>query len=157
LQKKKRVERLHALFHFLLAQLLSTLHAVTANLKSGNKNVELAISFHLPFHAIKQIALELLHIPTTQTSHVHVISFWAALVEMPFAFHMQQVQLVHKSLPFEERKCPVNRNSIDVRIDLRGLSQNLSGVQMLLGGFNDLQDDSPLASESNTSRQQSGL
>ena len=85
------MEKYPRAFSFLLAQLLSALHAVTANLKSGNKNVELAIAFHLPFHTIKQIALELLHIPATQASHVHVISFWAAFVEMPFTFHVKEI------------------------------------------------------------------
>src|SRR5215472_4075484 len=63
--------------------------AITADFKSGDEDVELAIALDLPFDAIEQITLELLHAAASQTGHVHVIALRPPLVKVAFPFHVQ--------------------------------------------------------------------
>jgi hypothetical protein len=78
---------------------LPTLHAVTTDFKPGYQDVKLTVPFHLSLHPIEQVAFEFLHAPAPQARHVHVITLRTPLVEVALALYMQQVELVHQSLP----------------------------------------------------------
>ncbi len=102
-----------------------------------------------PLHAIEQVALKLLHFAATQASHVHVVALRTPFVEVPFPLHMQQVEFVHESLALQQRQRPVHGNAINVGVDPGGLAQDLRGVEVLLGGFDDFQNDAALARHAN--------
>jgi hypothetical protein len=106
--------------------------------------VKPAIPFHLTFHPVEQIALELLYASAPQAGHVHMVALRTALIEVPISLNVQQIKLIDQSLSFEQIQGPVDGDSVDIGIDLGRLAQNLRGVQMLTGSLNDLQDNPTL-------------
>jgi len=119
--------------------------------------MKLAVAFDLPFDPVEQVALELLHASASKTCHVHVISLRSAFVEMAFALHMQQVELVHEPVPFQQRESAIDGDPIDLRIDAGGFPQDLGGVQVLIRCLDNFKNNAALMGESYSSCQQRGL
>lgn len=86
-----------------------------------------------------------------------MVTLRPSLVEVALALYVQQIEFIHQALTLEEGEGAIDRYPIDVRVDLGSFAQDLCGVEMLAGIFNDLQDDAPLAGQANPSCHQSGL
>ena len=123
----------------------ATLAAVPADFQAGHNNVETAITLDLPFESVEEIAFEFRDFSATQACHVHVIALGPSLVVMLLSLQMHQVKFVDQAVPFQEIQGPIYGDTIDLRIDLPRFAQNLTGVQMLLCGFNDAENRAPLA------------
>ena len=116
-----------------------------------------AIALNLAFQAIKKIAFEFHNLAAAQTGHVDVIALRAALVKVFLTLHVHEIELVDKSLPFEEIQRPIDGNAIDLRIELAGATENLAGIEVLLGGFDDAEDGAALARHAQASRHELSL
>jgi hypothetical protein len=125
------------------------LFAVTANFCPGYGYLHLEVPSNLLLQLFVQAALELAHLAAPKAGHVNVVARTVALVIVPVAPQMQQVQFVYKSLFFKEIDRAVDGHEMDARIDFPRPLQNLIHVQMLLGGIHDLEDDAPLPGQPN--------
>ena len=108
----------------------------------------------LALNAVEQFALEFLHLAAAQAGHVHVVALGTPFVEMPFAFDMQQVQLVHQPLLLQKSERSIYGHAIDLGIDAHGLAQNLRGVEPLAGRLDDLQNDAALTRQADAAAEQ---
>jgi hypothetical protein len=62
-----------------------------------------------------------------------------------FSLQVHEVQFVYQTMTLQQAERSVNRNAIDLGIDLAGFTQNLAGIEMLLGGLDDTQDSTALS------------
>lgn len=122
--------------------------AVTADLHPGDGDVELALALDLSLEAFEQVALKLHDLAATQAGHVEMITLRTALVEVTVAFQVQQVQFVDQAVALKEADGAVDRDPVDGGVDAVGTTQDLGGVEVLLGGFDNAKDDPALACHS---------
>jgi hypothetical protein len=121
--------------------------AVPADFQARYGDAEVALLGHRDLEFFEQLALEFRDFSATQACHVHVIAAGTSLVEMPLALNVHQVQFVNQALSFQQADGPVHGNAVDLGIDAARFAQNLSGIEMLLGGFDNAQDGSTLAGQ----------
>ena len=81
----------------------------------------------------------------------------AALVEVAFALDVQQVQFVHQAVAFQQAQGAIDGDAIDTGIDPGGAAEDLGGIEMLVSGFNDFQDDAALPGHAHAAAEQGGL
>jgi len=93
--------------------LFTTLSAIAADFEARYQNVEAAVSFYLPFDAIKQVTFEFLHGTASQTGHMHVVALRTAFVEVTVSLKVHQVQFIHQSLALQQRQSAIDGNAID--------------------------------------------
>ncbi len=69
-----------------------------------------------------------------------VVAAQLALIIVAFAVDVHQVELVDHPLPLKQMQGPVYRAAVDGGVDFLCLAQNLAGVEVLLGGFDDCEN-----------------
>ena len=131
--------------------------AITAHFEAGHNNVETAITLDLPFESVEEIAFEFRDFSATQACHVHVIALGPSLVVMLLSLQMHQVKFVDQAVSFQEIQGPIHRDTIDLWVDFPRLPENLAGVQVLLRGFHDTENRSPLAGHPQAASHEFGL
>lgn len=119
----------------LLGGIVAALCAVAADFKPADHDVKPAVTLNLAFQAIEKIAFELHDFSAAQAGHVNMVTLWPPLVIMLLALHVHQVEFVHQAMPFEQVQCSIDRDPVDSRINLSGVTQNLRRIQMLFGVF----------------------
>jgi hypothetical protein len=120
------------------------LSAIAADFEPAHHDVETTIALDLSFETVEQIALEFGDFAAPQASHVNVITLRPTLIEVFFSLQVHEVQFVYQTMTLQQAERSVNRNAIDLGIDLAGFAQNLAGIEMLLGGLDDTQDSPAL-------------
>ena len=119
--------------------------------------MKVAVALDLSFDAVEEVAFELLHLAAAQARHVHVVALRTPLVEVAFALHVQQVELVDEAVPFQQPQRAIDRHAINVGIDAYRLAQDLRCVQVLAGRLNDAQNYAALLRHADAARQQRRL
>ena len=61
---------------------------VPAQLHTGNGNMELALLPNLLFELVKEVTLELHHLPAAEAGHVDVVAFGVALIVVPVSLQV---------------------------------------------------------------------
>ena len=135
----------------------TTLRAVTADFQAAHHDVKTAFALDLAFETIEQVTFKFGNFAAAQTCHMNVVALRTALVKVLFTLHVHEVKFVNQSMPFKQFEGTIDGHAIDAGIDLAGLTQYLSGVQVELGSFDDAQDCSPLVGEAKASGRQFGL
>ncbi len=93
---------------------------------------------------LETIAHEFRDLATAQASHVDVVALQFALVVVTLAVDVHQVEFVDQALALQQLQGAVHRAAVDAGIDLLRLAQNLTGIEMLVGGFDYAQDGAAL-------------
>ena len=135
----------------------AALRAVPSNFKAADHDGEAAIALNLALQPIEQVAFKFRDLATAQAGHVNVIPLRTALVIMLLALHVHEVKLVHQAVALEQIEGAVNRDPVDVFVELPRAPQDLTGVKMLLGGFHHAQDGAALPRHTQATRHQLGL
>jgi hypothetical protein len=130
----------------------AAISAIAADFNARDHNVEFATLSDLVLELLKQYALELRYLPAPQTGHVEMVTANTALIEMALAFHVHEVEFVHHTLSLEQSKCAIDSDPINPRIDLLRFAQDLWGIEMSIGSFNDADDNTTLAGDSDSAR-----
>lgn len=119
--------------------------------------MELALALNLSLEAIEESAFEFHDASTAEAGHVDVIALRSAFIKMLFTLHVHEIELVDEAVTLEEIQSPVHGDAIYVWVETPRVAQDLAGVEMLLGGFDDAEDLAALACETNSTRRQFGL
>ena len=119
--------------------------AVAADFETADDDVKAAIALDLALQAIKEITFKLHDFAATKAGHVNMVALRATFVEMFFSLHVHEIEFIDQAMAFEKTQGPIDGHPIDMRIEFAGASQNLTGIEMLLGGFDDTQNGEALA------------
>jgi len=128
--------------------------AIPANFKPRHHDMKPALALNLPLQPVKQIALKLLNLAAAQTRHMQMISLRTPLVEMLLALQVHEIQFIHQPMPLQQPKRPVHGDSIDSRINLPRLAQQLAGIKMRLRRLHNFQNRPPLPRHAQPARHQ---
>jgi len=131
--------------------------AVPADLQARNQNAEAAISLYLLFESFESVAHKLRDLAAAQACHVNMIACQLALVVMPLAVDVHQIEFIDQALPFQQAQCAVDGAAVDGGIDPLRLAQNLGGIQMLARRLHHAQDGAPLLGHANSAFREMGL
>src|ERR1700758_3880453 len=118
--------------------------AIASHFETRDDDVKPAIALDLPFEAIEQVAFKFHDFAAAETGHVNVVALGPALVEMLFALEMHEVQFVDQAVALQQAEGAVHGDAIDLGVDAAGLAQDLAGIEVLAGGFEDAEDSTPL-------------
>jgi hypothetical protein len=140
-----------------LAQLLGQLLGVggkaivadAANFGAGNGDFNVAVAGDLLLKLFVKAGFEFTDLTAAETGDMDVIAWAVGFVIVTVATEMQKIELVDETLPLEKVDGAVDRNKMDVGIDLLGALEDLIDVEMLFGAVHDLEDDTALAREAN--------
>jgi len=116
-----------------------------------------AVALDLALQAIKEIALEFHDLAAALAGHVDVIALRTALVEMLLALHVHQIQLIDQPVALQQTQRAINSDPVDLRVDPAGAAENLAGIEMLLGGFDNAKNRATLARHAQATRHQLSL
>jgi hypothetical protein len=123
----------------------TALGAIATDFEAADHNVKLAIALDLTFQAVEQIAFELRDFAATQASHVNMVALGAALIIVLFALHVHEIEFIDEAVTLEQAECSIDGDAIDMGIDFTGAAEQLTGIEMLLGGLHYAQDGAALA------------
>ncbi len=130
------------------------MRAISADLQPAHHNVETAFALNLALQPVEQVAFEFRDLPAAQAGHVDVVALRPAFIEMLLSLHVHEVEFIHQPVPFQKTESAINGDPVYARIELSGLSKNLSGIQMLLSSFDHAQNCPALVRETKTARHQ---
>src|SRR5215470_3917148 len=85
---------------------------------------------------------------------MHVVPSGAPLVKVPLALDVHQIQFIDQALALEHSNGAVHGNTINAGVNFARSPQNLPGVEVLSGGFDDAEDSAALASQTDSTLQQ---
>lgn len=111
--------------------------------------MESAIGLDLLLELIEFVADEFGDFATPQARDVDVIFPQFPLIVMTLAVEVHKVEFVNEAVALEQAQGAIDRAAVDARIEALRFSQNLAGVQMLVSGFDDAQDRTPLLGHAN--------
>ena len=140
-----------------MAQLLGQLFGVggkaivadAANFGAGNGDFNVAVAGDLLLKLFVKAGFEFTDLTAAETGYMNVIAWAVSFVIVTVTTEMQNIELVDETLPLEKVDGAVDRNKMDVGIDLLGALEDLIDVEMLFGAVHDLEDDTALAREAN--------
>jgi hypothetical protein len=127
---------------------------VSADFQSGYHDVEGAVALDLAFEAIEKSTLELGDLAAAQASHVDMIALRTTLVKMLFSLQVHEIEFVNQAVALEQMQGAIDGDAIDLRVDATGFAEDLAGVEMLFGGFDDAEDGAALAGHTQPARHQ---
>jgi hypothetical protein len=135
----------------------AALRTITADFQPGDHNMEPAIALNLSLQAIEEVAFKFRNLAAAQTCHVDVIPLGTALVVVLLALHMHEVKFIDQTVPLQQAKRAIYGDPVDLRIEAASAPQQLAGIKVLFGGFDDAQDGAPLTGHAQSARHQLGL
>jgi hypothetical protein len=113
--------------------------------------VKPAISLNLSLQAIEEIAFKFSNLAAAQTCHMDVIPLGTALIVVLLALHMHQVKFIDQTVPLQQAERAIDGDPVDLRIKAASAPQQLAGIKVLFGGFDDAEDGAPLAGHAQSS------
>jgi hypothetical protein len=131
----------------LFGSIRAAVGAVTTDFQAAHHDVKTAVALNLPLKAVEQIAFEFHNLAAAEASHVDVVALGTALVEVLLALHMHQIELVNEPVALKQLQSAVYGNSVDGGVELARMTQELCGVEMLLGVFNHAENSAALPSQ----------
>jgi hypothetical protein len=114
--------------------------------------VKLAITLDLTLQPFEQIAFEFHNFSASQAGHVDVIALRPSLVIMLFSLHVHEIKLIHQTMPLEQAEGTVDGHAVNVRIDALCVTQDLAGIEMLLGSLDHAKNGASLPSHAEATR-----
>ena len=139
------------------SRLAATIRAITATLQAGDYNMKLAVALNLPFQAVEEIAFEFRDLPAAEAGHMDVVALRTPLIKVFFPLHVHQIKFVNQTVTLEKFERAVNRDLVDARIKLSRFTQDLTGIEMLLGTLHYAQNGSTLMGHAQAARHQFSL
>jgi hypothetical protein len=106
--------------------------------------VKPAIGLDLLLELVELVTDELGNFAAAQARHVNVIFRQLAFVVVAFAVEVHEVEFVDEPVALEQAQGAVDGAAIDAGIKALGFAQDLAGVQVLVGGFDNAQDGAAL-------------
>jgi hypothetical protein len=135
----------------------AALGAISANFQAAHDDVEAAIALDLSFETVEEIAFKFHDLPATQARHVNVIALRPSLIEVFLALHVHEVEFIDQAVALEEAERAIDGNAVNSGIQFAGVPENLRGIKMLFGGFDDAKNGPPLVSKTNAARSERSL
>jgi hypothetical protein len=112
---------------------------------------------NLPFEAVEKIAFEFSDLAATKAGHVDVVALRAAFVKMFLSLHVHEIEFVDQAVALQQSEGAIYGDAVDLGIELAGLAQDLAGIEMLFGGFDDAEDGATLMGHAQAARHQFSL
>jgi hypothetical protein len=137
--------------------LAAAIGAISAALQASYNDMELAVALNLTFQSVEEFAFKLGDFPASQTCHVNMITLWTTLIEVLFSLHMHEVKLINQTVALQQIQSAVDGHTINPRIKFAGFAQDLTGIQVLFGGFHNTKNSAALMRHAQTARHQLGL
>ena len=110
--------------------------AVTANLQTRDQYVKLTIALDLTLEPVEEIAFKFRNLAATQAGHVNMIPLRASLVEVFLPLHVHKIQFINQPMPFQQIQGPINRHTIDLRIQFASAAEELACGNYLIATKN---------------------
>ncbi len=107
--------------------------------------MEATVTLDLPLEPFEQIAFEFHDAATAQASHVDVVALRATLVIMLFSLHVHEIEFIYKAMSLEQTQGAVDGYAVNVRIKAARMTQDLAGIEMLFGSFDNAENGATLA------------
>jgi len=116
-----------------------------------------AVALNLALQTVEQIALEFHNLAAAQAGHVDMIALRPALIEVFLALHVHEIELIDQSMALQQTERAVHGNPIDLRIQFARATENLAGVEVLFGSFDDAENRASLPRHAQAARHQFSL
>ena len=116
--------------------------------------MEPAVALDLSFQTFKQITLKFHDAAAAQASHVNVVALRTPLVVMLFSLHVHEIQFIYEAMSFEQTQGAVDGYAVNVRIKAARMTQDLAGIEMLFGGFDNAENGATLPRHAQAARHQ---
>ena len=141
----------------LFGRVRAALDAISADFEPTDDNLKTAVALDLPFQPVEEITLKLDDFATTQAGHVNMVALGTSLVVVLLALHMHQVELVNQPMPLQQIERPIDGHAVNAWVKLARVTENLSGIEVLLRIFDNFENRPPLVGHAQAARRQSGL
>ena len=131
--------------------------ADTADFRTRDGNLDVAITRDLIFELLVKAGFEFADLAATEAGDMNVVARAVGFVVVTIASQVQQVKLVNEAFFLQQVDRAVDGDEVNFRADFLSAIEDLINVEVLLGSVHDLKNDAALASKTNTALTQGVL
>ena len=119
--------------------------------------MKLALALDLSLQTVEEITFKLEYFSAAKAGHVQVIALRAALVKVLFSLEVHEIEFVDESVALEQFQRAIDGHAVDFGIEIASFTEQLTGIEMLLGGFDHAENDAALPGHANAAGHEFGL
>ena len=131
--------------------------ADAADFGTRNGNLDVAIARDLIFELLVKPGFEFADLAATKAGDMNVVARAVGFVVVAIATKVQEIKLVNEAFFLQQVDRAVDGDEVNFRADFLSAIEDLINVEVLLGRVHDLENDTALASETNTALAQGVL
>jgi len=130
----------------------AALGAIAADFRADHGNLDSAVALDLPLQLLEEAAFEFPHFAAAEAGNVDMIARCMALIEVPVAAEMEQIELVNEPVALQQINRAVNGDAVDAGIEPLRPAENVAGIEMPPRRFHHLEKHAALAGQPDPAR-----